>query len=170
MKLLLLPLLAAGVLLSACSSFRPPDETASLPATPPVSAGNKVTVWGELPSYEDGGHYFKNLQRANLTEPFRGHVVLDLKVDAKGWVTDTAIFESSGNDVVDRAMLNVHKKARYTLRLGPDDPAPYVVRYKVVVSASGPPTGERRSSIMIGNPNELGGPRAPTQDYSTSRN
>lgn len=168
MKLLPLFLAAAGLLLSACSSFRPVPVTYK-PAAPPVLAGNKVTVWGELPSYEDRGYYFQNLQRANLVDPFRGHVVLDLKVDAEGRVMESAIFESSGDAAVDRAMLNVHRLARYTLRLGPDDPAPYVVRYKVVVNASGRPPRDRESNVDQTNPNQLGGPNPQSGEYSTNR-
>lgn len=171
MKLLPLTLIAAGLLLSACSSQRPP-ELSTLPSPPPVLAGNKVTIWGELPSYENRGYYFQNLQRSNLVEPFRGQLVLDLKVAADGRVMDSTVFESSGDESVDRAMQNVHKKARYTLRLGPDDPAPYVVRYKVEISAvttNGRSHPRSESNVDQTNPNHLGGPNPPTGEYSTNR-
>jgi TonB family protein len=132
MKLIPLPLVALALLLGACSSSTPTAANhVAPPPGPPVRGSTKVTAWGELPSYDARGHYFKDMRAPN-GGPYNGKVTLDLLVNANGTVEDVAVFESSGNAQFDRAAADQFKKAQYTLQLGPDDPAPYVVRYTIV--------------------------------------
>jgi TonB family protein len=135
MKTLLLPLLALPFLLGACSSFR----TARVPLpTPPaaVRIADQPSAWGTLPSYSTMGQYFVPLQssrqtRANIVPS--GTAVLDVLVNHDGSVKDAAIVTSSGIEKTDLAAAEMCRQARYSLPLGPDAPAPYVVRLTVAI-------------------------------------
>lgn len=129
MKPPLLLLVASIFLLSACSSFQVPVPTAKRTVPPAVRAENKITTFGEFPSYDPRGQHFKLF--ASLREyelGLSGRAVVDVIVNADGTVQDAAIFESSGKPEVDQMALRLYRNSRYSLRLSPGDPAPYVVR------------------------------------------
>jgi TonB family protein len=129
MKLPALLLLASSVLLGACSSFQSPASTAKSTVPPAVRTDNKITTFGEFPSYDPRGQYFKLFTTLREYElGLSGRAVVDVIVNADGTVQDAAIFESSGHPEVDQMALRLYKNARYSLRLSPGDPAPYVVR------------------------------------------
>jgi TonB family protein len=132
MKVAPLALLAACLLLAACST--PTTSTG-----PAVRAGNKVTRWGELPAYEPNGHRFEGVGSPDVGRVLANGVVqLDLLINADGTVEDVAIFESSGDPRVDKAAATAFRRARYTLKLGRDDPAPYVVRFTMTLKTEAP--------------------------------
>ncbi len=133
MKTPLLPLVALSLVLGACSSAQS-HKTAAKPATPPpVRTENKVTAFGEFPSYDPRGQHFKlYTQRREYEVGLNGRAVVDVIVNADGTVQDVVIFESSGNDDYDQMALRLYKNSRYSLRLAPGDPAPYVVRQEFV--------------------------------------
>lgn len=142
MSLRLLPLLALSLLLGACSSFQSSHYHAKSPSPPPIQAGIKVTPWGELPSYEQAGHFFKSWANLRPSEVnLSGRVVVEVLVKADGTVRDVALFESSGNPEVDRLTLRMYKYSRYSLRLDEGDPAPHVVRQTIMLQ-SGADAGE----------------------------
>jgi TonB family protein len=129
MKLQVLLLVALSFLLGACSSFRSPPPVAKRTVPPAVRAENKITTFGELPSYDPRGQYFKLYTSLREYErALNGRAVVDVIVNADGTVQDAAIFESSGDPAVDEMALRLYKNSRYSLRLSPGDPAPYVVR------------------------------------------
>ncbi len=127
MKNLTMVLVAVCVMQSACSSFKPPQPLSSA-AAEPVRTGNRVTVWGEFPSYETTGHYFRLDNRRHRIRGLNGHAVVDVLVNADGTIRDAAIFESSGTPEVDALALRLYKHSRYSLRLASGHPAPHVVR------------------------------------------
>ena len=136
----LLPLLALPVLLGACESF----NMARLPQTPPpVQLASRATTWGELPTYDMKGQFFKIGPLSSLknfpTEGTGGRVTIDLLVNRDGTVRALKVTESSGDMKADRAAMELFRNARYTLKLAESDPAPYVVtqtvELKMVVQA-----------------------------------
>jgi len=136
MKRFILPLIALTFLVGACSS---PTPTAQKPGGPPKSTGSRPTVWGELPTYAQAGHSF-NLSPEKLRVPVADHtqwVTLDVVVNADGSVKDATIRQSSGNPVVDRTVLAAYIGTHYSLKLGPTDPAPYVVQQAIVFPKQG---------------------------------
>lgn len=165
MKLHALSLVALCLLLGACNTTR---TTAQRNVPPPVLTGTKATVWGELPAYDLTGHKF-----VGLRPPVRvvtGSIVLDLKVAFDGQVEDVAVFESSGNTDVDRVLVDQFKKARYSLQLRPEDPAPYVVRITMHMNPGAQPGWQpdgHFGQIDAAAHKNLGGPTGPTQGYST---
>jgi TonB family protein len=132
MKILPPVLLATCMLLAACSSIKPPQPLSSAPPHP-VLTGNRVTVWGEFPSYETTGHYFQLHNRRPRNLALSGHAVVDILVNADGTIRDAAIFESSGDPEVDALALRLYKTSRYSLRLPSGQPAPHVVRQDFLV-------------------------------------
>lgn len=132
MKAAPLALIAACLLLAACSSFQPPQPLTSA-LVEPVRAANRVTVWGEFPSYETTGHYFRLDNRRHRLTGLNGHAVVDVLVNADGTIRDAVIFESSGSPELDALALRLYKHARYSLRLAPGLPAPHVVRQEFTV-------------------------------------
>lgn len=174
MKRCLLSLTALTLLLGACSSFQPSRYHAKSPPPPPIQAGNKITLWGELPSYEQKGQSFhswavRRLFEANLA----GRVVVDVLIEADGRVQDAAIFESSGNSDLDRMALRLYKNSRYSLRLGPGDPAPYVVRQEFIAQ---PPLRSSLDHIDATNYRTMGpdvratpGPYAPSSSVTEKK-
>ncbi|RXK55819.1 energy transducer TonB [Oleiharenicola lentus] len=133
MKQHALPLLALSLLLGACSSFRSPPPVAQRTVPPAVRTENKVTAFGEFPSYDPRGQYFKlYTQRREYEVGLKGRAVVDVIVNADGTVQDAVIFESSGDDDYDQMAIRLYKNSRYSLRLSPGDPAPYVVRKEFV--------------------------------------
>lgn len=157
MKALTLTVFALTCLLSACSTSTPTaSNRAAPPPGPAIPTGTKVTAWGELPTYDAEGHRFKNMRAPYAGRaPLNGKATLDLLVNPDGTVEDVAVFESSGNAVFDRAVCAQFEKARYTLKLGPDDPAPYVVRLTIVLQ-SGTDAGESQIPINMTNYSQLG--------------
>ncbi len=137
MKLHALPLVALSLLLGACSSAQS-RQSAAKPATPAaVRTENKVTAFGEFPSYDPRGQKFKAFTGRRDTEiDLRGRAVLDVIVNADGSVMDVAIFESSGNPAYDEMALRLFRNSRYSLRLAPGEPAPYVVRQEFVTKSN----------------------------------
>jgi TonB family protein len=134
MKLNALLLLALSLVLGACNSIRPAAQH-SVP--PPVRTENKVTAFGEFPSYNPRGQSFKLFTSRRDSEiGLTGRAVVDVIVNADGTVQDVAIFESSGKPSYDEMALRLFKNSRYTLRIAPGDPAPYVVRQVFVTSAN----------------------------------
>jgi TonB family protein len=134
MKRYLLPLIPFAFLLGACSSTlpTPAGKLAAVPTGPAVRIENRLTAWGEMPSYEPKGHFFQGLRApGGGASSLTGEVTLDFLINPDGTIQDSAIFSSSGQPKLDRAALARFKHARYTLRLGPDDPAPHVVRLTV---------------------------------------
>lgn len=132
MKRLILPLIALTVLVGACSS--PTKPTAQKPGGPAKSTGTRPTAWGELPTYDQAGHSF-DLSPKKLRVPVADHtqwVTLDVMVNTDGSVEDATIRQSSGNPVVDRTVLAAYIGTHYSLKLGPTDPAPYVVQQAIV--------------------------------------
>jgi TonB family protein len=130
MKQHALPLLALSLLLGACSTTRTSTKH-NVP--PPVRAENKITAFGEFPSYDPRGQHFKlYVQRRDYEVLLEGRAVVDVIVNADGTVQDAVIFESSGDDDYDQMAIRLYKNSRYSLRLAPGDPAPYVVRQEFV--------------------------------------
>lgn len=150
------PLLVLTCLLGACSSFSPLRHAqATLPPRPAQLAGSKVTVWGERPSYDQGGHHFRGLGRPTVNT-FDFKLTLDLLVNPDGSVHDVAIFESSGNPSLDRRVAARFKDAHYSLRLAPDDPAPHVVRWTIDFSKYNSPNPDPISIHAHNNLNGAG--------------
>lgn len=167
MSLRLLPLLALSLLLGACSSFQSSHYHAKSPSPPPIQAGIKVTPWGELPSYEQAGHFFKSWANLRPSEVnLSGRVVVEVLVKSDGTVRDVAIFESSGNPEVDRLALRMYKYSRYSLHLDATDPAPHVVRQEFIRTPSQPPASDH---IDVTNYRTMGPDvRATSGPYSSS--
>jgi TonB family protein len=123
-------------LLGACSSVNSASDP--LPTPPPaVRITDSTTVWGKRPSYDPKGQYFIQVAAPNLHMWVRllTHNVaatLDLLVNRDGTVQDAAVVESSGDPKTDVAVMAMYRHARYSLPLGPDAPAPYVVRQRFV--------------------------------------
>jgi hypothetical protein len=138
MKCLLLPLFALTLLLGACSSINPASARHPTPPVP-VRLANRATIWGEQPSYDEKGQYFVNVivPKLHVLVP-DGTTTLDLLVNRDGTVQKTAVVASCGNRTTDLSVAAMYGKARYSLPLGPDGPATYVVRqtfsFKVVGS------------------------------------
>jgi TonB family protein len=133
MKLHILPLVALSLLLGACNTTH---TTARANVPPPVRAENKVTAFGEFPSYDPRGQHFKLYTQLREYEVGRkGRAVVDVIVNADGTVQDAVIFQSSGDDDYDQTALRLFKNSRYSLRLAPGDPAPYVVRQEFATNA-----------------------------------
>lgn len=128
MKRSLLPLVALTVLLGACNT----TPTASQRVIPATSTGTRATAWGNLPTYDQRHHRFKNLSGRPPATAFNGPVALDMLVNRDGSVQGITLVQSSGNQRVDEVIKKRFTTGRYTLLLGPDDPAPYVVRQYVV--------------------------------------
>jgi TonB family protein len=166
MKLTLLPVFALALLLSACSTSS--SNSVQAPTGPAIPAGNKVTQWGELPSYEPAGHHFSGVTAPHLGPlQVNGELKLDLLVNPDGTIQDIAIFESSGDKVVDQIAASAFKKARYSLRLSANDPAPYVVRLTMGLKTTSVQNGHDQRYIDTRNYSSAG-PTPPTQSYSTS--
>lgn len=147
MKLHALPLLALSLVLGACNSTR---TTTQQKVPPPVRAENKVTVFGEFPSYDPRGQFFKPFTtRRDYEIGLTGRAVVDVIVNANGTVQDAVIFESSGDDDYDQMALRLYKNSRYSLRLAPGDPAPYVVRQEFVTRRVVHTEGSRLPSDAI---------------------
>jgi TonB family protein len=128
MKRLLLPLIALAFLVGACSSQ--PKTAAHPPGVPPKVTGKRTTAWGELPTYDGAGHYFTHIKRPRMPGALDApkSVTLDIVVNADGSVEDATVTASSGDLVLDRTALACLIGARYTLKLAPDNPAPFVVQ------------------------------------------
>jgi len=154
----LLPLLALTLLLGACTTTQTSDQS------PPIRTGTRATAWGELPTYDQRGHIF-DLPGRSPVNAFDATLTFDVMVNADGTVHDVALLKGSGNDNVDRQTLARFKKAHYTLKLGPADPAPYVVQQTVEYKTASTYTSRGIDPALQKN---LSGPKPPTQSYSTS--
>ncbi|WP_164976096.1 energy transducer TonB [Oleiharenicola lentus] len=132
MKNLTIVLLAIFVMQSGCSSFKPPQPLSSA-SEEPVRVANRVSIWGEFPSYETTGHYFRLDNRRHRMKGLNGRAVVDVLVNADGTIRNAALFESSGSPEVDALALRLYRKSRYSLRLAPGHPAPHVVRQEFTV-------------------------------------
>jgi len=202
MKRNLLPVLALSLLLGACTTN--PNTSAHIDTNPAVSAGIKDTKWGPLPSYEPaghrftrlsfpsidrwndgslikpdsyerGGHPFNKLSVASIESSTAGGVVkLDLLVNQDGTVRDVAILESSSDPSVDHATAAMFKKARYSLKLAPEDPAPYLVRFTMdlrmvrTAGRDGHGFGDSSSVASLGPRPGYYSPPPTSYSYSTS--
>lgn len=158
MKSPALLLVALSLLLAACSSFRSPPPVVKRTVPPAVRTENLVTAFGEFPTYNPEGQNFKLYTSLRDYEAgLTGRAVVDVIVNADGTVQDATIFESSGDPDYDAMALRLFRNSRYTLRLSPEDPAPYVVRQEyakrggVFVNTA---DGSRLSSE--GNPRVMG--------------
>jgi len=156
----LLPaLLALPLLLGACSSVT--QTTAQLPKTPPaVRVADRDTAWGMRPSYDPKGQTFVVLFRGPAVHQeaksddgalHNGTATVDILVNRDGTVADAKISASSGDEMVDHAALRIYWNSRYTLQLGHDDPAPYVVSQTVVLKSV--TLSAWRRSVDYGGPN-----------------
>jgi TonB family protein len=125
-------LLAIFAIQSGCSSFKPPQPLSSA-SEKPVRAANRVTIWGDFPSYENTGHYFRLDNRRHRIKGLNGRAVVDILVNADGTIRDAALFESSGSPEVDALALRLYRNSRYSLRLAPGLPTPHVVRQDFIV-------------------------------------
>lgn len=153
MKLHALPLLALSLLLGACSSAQSPKSATNPGTSPAVRTENKVTALGEFPSYDPQGQHFKlYTQRRAYEAVLEGRAMVDVIVNADGTVQDVAIFESSGDPSFDQMAIRLYKNSRYSLRLAPDDPAPYVVR-QFFVTRQGAPRNTAGGSQLSGDIN-----------------
>ena len=159
MKRSLLPLVALTVLFGACTTTQTSDQRAA-----PIRTGTRATAWGQLPTYDQSGHYFQQVGRPPVNA-FDATVAFDVMVNADGSVHDVALLQGSGNDHVDRQTLARFKKARYTMKLSPTDPAPYVVSQTVVYKTA---STYASRGIDPAQQKDLSGPKPPTQSYSTS--
>jgi TonB family protein len=174
MKSHLLPILALSLLLGACTTRI--STSARTDTRPAISAGTKVTKWGELPSYEAAGHrftkvHFQYFQFDNTTDALQ----LDLLVNQDGTVRDVAVLERSDNPELNKAAAAAFRNARYSLKLSPDDPAPHVVRFTVgflmIEGTSSPRSdGDLYGSSLgsLGPQPDYSPPPPPTYSYSTS--
>lgn len=167
MSLRLLPLVALSLLLGACSSFQSSHYVAKSTLPPPIRAGIKITPWGELPSYEQDGHFFKSWVNLRPSEVnLSGRVVVEVLVKTDGTVRDVAIFESSGDSAMDQLALRMYKYSRYSLRLDATDPAPHVVRQEFIRTPSQPSASNH---IDVTNYRTMGPDvRATSGPYSSS--
>jgi TonB family protein len=158
MKLRTLPLVSLALLLGACSSFQNASHFARNPVPPAVRAENKVTTFGEFPSYQQEGQYFKLfVPRRDSEAALHGRAVVDVIVNADGTVQDAVIFESSGDRDLDQMAVRLYKNSRYSLRLSRGDPAPYVVRQEFVTRGSGyVNTADANASFGSGPPRQMG--------------
>ena len=160
MKRTFLPLFALTVLLGACSSLQTGARYITPPA--PIPTGTRATAWGNLPTYDQRGHYFVNLSGRPLVNAFDATVVFDVLVQRDGKVQDVSLRQSSGNENVDRQTMARVKTARYTMNLGPDDPAPYVVNQTIVYRTDS--FYANRGGIDPANQKYLTGPPPPTPE------
>jgi TonB family protein len=135
MKRRLTVLLALPLLLGACSSFT--RSIAQRPEAPaPVRLADRASAWGELPSYDQAGQFFEfSVYVSPSALSGDGTVSIDLLVDRDGSVQEAAIVSSSGHRQADDIAMMLYRNARYSLRLGDGDPAPYVVSQTVVLSS-----------------------------------
>jgi TonB family protein len=167
----LLPLIALASLLSACSS--PAPTTAQAPARA-IPTGTRTTTWGERPSYDQSGHYFKLTGRPSVNA-FDAKITFDVLVNPDGTVHDVALLSSTGNAKFDGRILARFKGARYTLRLDPADPAPHVVRQTVEFKTASADRGHDQRHIDTRNYSGAGpqpptsGPPAGSYSYTTTR-
>ena len=135
MKSLLPSLLALPLLLGACSTAyttaRAPGPW-SHPTPPAVRLADANTYFGERPSYDLKGQYFDRVSWPNQRVfALDGTATLDLLIDRDGLVQKAAVVVSSGNAAIDQSATNMYWHALYSLKLGPADAAPHVVRMTV---------------------------------------
>jgi len=133
MKRLLPPLLALPLLLGACTSASQPAPGAPRPTPPPaIRTADTNTAWGERPTYDGKGQYFERVNWPNQRlYQLGGTPTLDLLVGRDGIVQKIAVIVSSGDAATDQQAAAMYWHARYSLPLGPDAAAPYVVRVTV---------------------------------------
>jgi TonB family protein len=133
MKRFILPLIALTFLVGACSS---PTKSTHKPGKPPVLTGKLATAWGELPTYNTSGYGFVLTRQPLLPAgPLKGKTVdVDVMVNADGSVEDATVRTSSGDARIDHAVLASFIGARYSLKVGPGNPAPYVVPLTLKIS------------------------------------
>jgi TonB family protein len=162
MKTKLLPLLAVPVLLGACSSLT--QNTAQLPKTPaPIRIADRDSAWGERPSYDPKGQYFivsfkgppAGRDMATEGAGHSGIATVDVLVGRDGTVEDVVIASSSGDKTVDNAAMRICRNSRYSLQLGHDDPAPYVVSQKVGLKITVTASSRNSSGNGISNTGPL---------------
>jgi len=158
--------IALTLLLGGCSSTPPSGQPAT--AAVPIPAGTRPTPWGELPVYDQSGHFFQNLARVPPVLLPDAAVTLDIMVNHDGSVRDVAVAQSSGNREVDLQTQAQFAHARYSLRLRPEDPAPYVVHqtiaFKTDVAQTAPPTWTTQGEL--GPQPNYSGP--PPSNYSNA--
>jgi TonB family protein len=121
MKLHPLPLLALACLAGGCSSVLFPPKFTSMVDTP----------WGELPHYDQKWQNFYDTKRLPphlRNDAWKGRAKVAVMVNRDGTVRDARLVESSGQQLIDAAILYSLQGARYTLKLAADDEAPYFVR------------------------------------------
>lgn len=123
---------ASALLLGACSHLN--SARALFPPPPaPVRLADRSTNWGPQPSYDGKGQYFYHMLRPRSRDyVLNGITILELLVNRDGTVQKMAVVSSSGDSATDQVATEMYWRARYSLSLGPDDPAPYVVRQTVV--------------------------------------
>jgi len=141
MKRFILPLIALTFLVGACSS---PTKSVHKPGESPVLTGKLDTAWGELPTYKSSGHGFVLARQPLLPAgPLKTRTVdVDVMVNADGSVEDATVRTSSGDPRIDHAVLGSFIGARYSLKVGSGNPAPYVVPLTLKVSK---PTNAKNS-------------------------
>ena len=163
-----LPFFALPFLLGACSGVM--QTTAQMPDAPaPVRVADRDSKWGKRPSYDDSGQYFvmsgrnlmHNLMDYGTNAPIHGTPTVDVLLNRDGTSRAALLVQSSGNDAVDAVAVDLLRHARYSLRLGPDDPAPYVVRKTLALRI--PATG--RAGHTLVDTSDLTG-SGPQPDFS----
>jgi hypothetical protein len=170
MKNRLLPLLALPILLGACNSTT--SQSAFVDTSPAVLVGTLDTKWGQLPYYNGTGH---RLKLGGVPNPrlfsSNGQTKVHLLVDADGRVREVDIAESNMNPASQRATAAMYKKARYSMKLSPTDPAPYVIEvtHNVHVEDHSRPGFIDTSSLASQGPQpDYSGPPPATYSSSTS--
>ena len=117
------------------SANRSPTKPNRKPSGPPVNTGTRSTAWGELPTYDGTGQSFAYARDLRFpfvpSRPTSVSVTLDVMVNADGSVKDATVTGGSSDPAFNYTILASYIGARYSLQLGPDYPAPYVVQTKI---------------------------------------
>lgn len=159
MKTVVHPFLVLALLLGGCSSM---SVSRLSPTAPGVSVAKRSSTWGEVPSYNVRGQSFNFASRYTPWDvPGNSVVAVDLLVNRDGTVRDAAVVASSGERSTDKEVVYLYRNARYSLRLAADDPAPYVVRQKVVL---------RPLALNAGSGVDYGRDYRPSPNYTETYN
>jgi TonB family protein len=125
-------MIAAALLLGGCASSPSTGRKGYAPQT-----GELATKWGKLPTYRHQSAELREFKQQFSWLPafFAGidHTAkVDVLVNRDGTVRDVAIIASSGDSGHDASVLGRLQGVRITMKIAPEDPAPYV--YRTVVA------------------------------------